>query len=111
MTVTRTEGGNHCSNLLKLLMDFRRICLWAALLIFISNCGGVGAGDIVHDDDMAPKKPGCENDFVLVNFAILLSFYSDMFSGLSLFHKDSVLPSLIWVAGLNMWLGCEFGLN
>lgn len=47
-------------------MDFQRICLWAALLLFISNYGGVGAGDIVHDDDMAPKKPGCENDFVLV---------------------------------------------
>nr|GEZ10441.1 signal peptide peptidase-like 2 [Tanacetum cinerariifolium] len=24
------------------------------------------AGDIVHDDKFAPKKPGCENDFVLV---------------------------------------------
>ncbi|WCJ26299.1 SIGNAL PEPTIDE PEPTIDASE-LIKE 2 [Euphorbia peplus] len=24
------------------------------------------AGDIVHDDASAPKKPGCENDFVLV---------------------------------------------
>lgn len=26
----------------------------------------VRAGDIVHDDDKAPKKPGCENDFILV---------------------------------------------
>ncbi|XP_034708812.1 signal peptide peptidase-like 4 [Vitis riparia] len=24
------------------------------------------AGDIVHQDDIAPKKPGCENNFVLV---------------------------------------------
>lgn len=55
-------------------MDFQRICLWAALLLFLSNYGGVWAGDIVHDDDLAPKKPGCENDFVLVNFSILLRF-------------------------------------
>lgn len=48
-------------------MDFLRI----TSLIFI--CGVllnfpaiVTAGDIVHDDDLAPKKPGCENDFVLV---------------------------------------------
>lgn len=49
-----------------MVRDFQRICLWAALLLFISNYGGVGAGDIVHDDNLAPKKPGCENDFVLV---------------------------------------------
>ncbi|KAI6702505.1 hypothetical protein NL676_011641 [Syzygium grande] len=24
------------------------------------------SGDIVHDDDVAPKRPGCENNFVLV---------------------------------------------
>uniref|UniRef100_A0A2P2IPQ6 Uncharacterized protein MANES_01G256100 n=1 Tax=Rhizophora mucronata TaxID=61149 RepID=A0A2P2IPQ6_RHIMU len=24
------------------------------------------AGDIVHHDDVAPKKPGCDNNFVLV---------------------------------------------
>ncbi|KAH6835065.1 SIGNAL PEPTIDE PEPTIDASE-LIKE 2 [Perilla frutescens var. hirtella] len=47
-------------------MDFQRICLWVALLLFFSNYGGVEAGDIVHGDDLAPKKPGCENDFVLV---------------------------------------------
>lgn len=50
-------------------MDFLRI----TSVIFI--CGVllnfpaiVTAGDIVHDDDLAPKKPGCENDFVLVYF-------------------------------------------
>ncbi|KAL8503392.1 hypothetical protein ACS0TY_022215 [Phlomoides rotata] len=51
-------------------MDFRShsrvICLWAALLVFLTSCGRARAGDIVHDDDLAPKKPGCENDFVLV---------------------------------------------
>lgn len=24
------------------------------------------AGDIVHHDDVAPKRPGCDNNFVLV---------------------------------------------
>ncbi|PIN01649.1 putative protein, contains PA domain [Handroanthus impetiginosus] len=51
-------------------MDFHRfcslICLWAALLVLLSSSKRVTAGDIVHDDDLAPKKPGCENDFVLV---------------------------------------------
>jgi signal peptide peptidase-like protein 2B len=26
------------------------------------------AGDIVHPDSIAPKKPGCDNNFVLVQF-------------------------------------------
>lgn len=37
--------------------------------LFFSLCAlvvSVRAGDIVHDDDRAPKKPGCENDFILV---------------------------------------------
>ncbi|KAG7036033.1 Signal peptide peptidase-like 2 [Cucurbita argyrosperma subsp. argyrosperma] len=33
------------------------------LLIFPSYVLG---GDIVHHDDLSPKKPGCENDFILV---------------------------------------------
>ncbi|GKB33327.1 signal peptide peptidase-like protein 2 [Tanacetum coccineum] len=32
----------------------------------VKNPSVVSAGDIVHDDKFAPKKPGCENDFVLV---------------------------------------------
>ncbi|KAG8374983.1 hypothetical protein BUALT_Bualt10G0052300 [Buddleja alternifolia] len=51
-------------------MEFRRfcsvICIFVGLLVFISRPGRVTAGDIVHDDNLAPKKPGCENDFVLV---------------------------------------------
>ncbi|CAL5433106.1 unnamed protein product [Camellia sinensis] len=51
-------------------MDLRRIC-WVlcsytvVLLIFNNPCS-VKAGDIVQGDDSAPKKPGCENDFILV---------------------------------------------
>ncbi|KAF3448578.1 hypothetical protein FNV43_RR09291 [Rhamnella rubrinervis] len=50
-------------------MDLRR--LWwivfvsVVVLLVCSSCS-VRAGDIVHDDEKAPKKPGCENDFVLV---------------------------------------------
>lgn len=55
---------------LRTLMDLRRIC-WVlcsytvVLLIFNNPCS-VKAGDIVQGDDSAPKKPGCENDFILV---------------------------------------------
>lgn len=67
-------------------MDFPRFCLWAAFLVFLSSCGGVRAGDIVHDDDLAPKKPGCENDFVLVNYVIasFLAYLLDIYCGISL---------------------------
>lgn len=37
-----------------------------ALISLVCHDCTVRAGDIVHDDDSAPKKPGCENDFVLV---------------------------------------------
>ncbi|XP_073129839.1 signal peptide peptidase-like 2 [Henckelia pumila] len=40
------------------------ICVVLSMLFCIPD--GVTAGDIVHDDDLAPKKPGCANDFVLV---------------------------------------------
>ncbi|KAL6174714.1 hypothetical protein ACLB2K_051360 [Fragaria x ananassa] len=36
------------------------------LILLGCNHSSVEAGDIVHDDASAPKKPGCENDFVLV---------------------------------------------
>jgi signal peptide peptidase-like protein 2B len=39
----------------------------AALLLVMAALAGVAAGgDIVHQDDEAPKIPGCSNDFVLV---------------------------------------------
>ncbi|GAB2224629.1 hypothetical protein Droror1_Dr00005392 [Drosera rotundifolia] len=48
---------------------FKFACfLWLCIvgLLGLGSLCGVRAGDIVHDDDRAPKKPGCENDFVLV---------------------------------------------
>ncbi|KAK9265368.1 hypothetical protein L1049_003518 [Liquidambar formosana] len=50
-------------------MDLRRVCcviFVCAVVIVVSTISSVTAGDIVQDDDSAPKKPGCENDFVLV---------------------------------------------
>ncbi|XAR55071.1 hypothetical protein NMG60_11030453 [Bertholletia excelsa] len=49
------------------LQSFRCFaCIFAVTLLIFNNPCPVSAGDIVHDDDLAPKKPGCENDFVLV---------------------------------------------
>lgn len=50
-------------------MDLQRLCglvFVSALILLGCNHSSVEAGDIVHDDASAPKKPGCENDFVLV---------------------------------------------
>lgn len=39
----------------------------ASAVILLLHCTSPAiAGDIVHDDDSTPKKPGCENQFVLV---------------------------------------------
>ncbi|XP_071919143.1 signal peptide peptidase-like 2 isoform X1 [Coffea arabica] len=52
------------------LMGFDRICslicVYAIVVVVFRSPAEVTAGDIVHEDDLAPKKPGCENDFVLV---------------------------------------------
>lgn len=45
-------------------------CFFAVAVLFCSSV--VLAGDIVHRDDVAPKRPGCENNFVLVK---ILSFF------------------------------------
>ncbi|XP_059444158.1 signal peptide peptidase-like 2 isoform X1 [Corylus avellana] len=47
-------------------MDLWRTCWVVFVLGVISLACSVRAGDIVHEDDLAPKKPGCANDFVLV---------------------------------------------
>ncbi|XP_054790896.1 signal peptide peptidase-like 2 isoform X1 [Prosopis cineraria] len=38
----------------------------SALILLFHHASPVIAGDIVHEDDSTPKKPGCENQFVLV---------------------------------------------
>ena len=59
-----------------LSMDLQRLCcviLAFAVVLFVCFSSSVTAGDIVHDDDDAPKKSGCENDFVLVNRILIFS--------------------------------------
>lgn len=45
-----------------------RVVLEVAVLSLICGVSLVFAGDIVHQDDIAPKRPGCDNNFVLVYF-------------------------------------------
>nr|TKR97504.1 protease-associated domain-containing family protein [Populus alba] len=50
-------------------MDFRKLCsiiTITGVISLVCHPSSVTAGDIVNDDNLAPKKPGCENDFVLV---------------------------------------------
>ena len=50
-------------------MDLTKVC-WlifaSAVILLLQSTAPVAAGDIVHDDELTPKKPGCENEFVLV---------------------------------------------
>ncbi|KAI3719453.1 hypothetical protein L6452_20352 [Arctium lappa] len=43
-----------------------RAVLEVVVLSLICSVSLVFAGDIVHQDDIAPKRPGCDNNFVLV---------------------------------------------
>lgn len=36
------------------------------VLLLLAHASFVHGGDIVHEDDEAPKLPGCSNNFVLV---------------------------------------------
>ncbi|KAG2677237.1 hypothetical protein I3843_12G091900 [Carya illinoinensis] len=50
-------------------MDSRRPCrlvFGLAVISLVCYPRTVRAGDIVHEDNSAPKKPGCDNNFVLV---------------------------------------------
>lgn len=44
----------------------RKVVLEVVVLSLICGVSLVFAGDIVHQDDIAPKRPGCDNNFVLV---------------------------------------------
>lgn len=66
--VAKSGGGGRES------MDSRRLSRVLAVISLVCHVCTVRAGDIVHGDDTAPKKPGCANDFVLVNLVLLLLF-------------------------------------
>ena len=40
--------------------------VFIVILIIVLSAGLGSAGDIVHQDNVAPKRPGCTNNFVLV---------------------------------------------
>ncbi|GKU88100.1 hypothetical protein SLEP1_g2404 [Rubroshorea leprosula] len=46
----------------------RAVCI--IFMVLLSSSGFGLAGDIVHEDDVAPKRPGCDNKFVLVKVPI-----------------------------------------
>ncbi|CAB4270005.1 unnamed protein product [Prunus armeniaca] len=46
-------------------MDLRR-GVWIVVGVLLLSLSLSSAGDIVHHDNIAPKRPGCENNFVLV---------------------------------------------
>ncbi|KAF7152426.1 hypothetical protein RHSIM_Rhsim01G0159800 [Rhododendron simsii] len=45
---------------------------FCALIVVLICSSPVHGGDIVHQDDKAPKRPGCDNDFVLVKVPIYI---------------------------------------
>ncbi|KAK3004756.1 hypothetical protein RJ639_018401 [Escallonia herrerae] len=49
---------------------FKRLLCSVIVILALSGGSPVLAGDIVHQDDVAPKKPGCDNNFVLVKIRI-----------------------------------------
>ncbi|CAN6711000.1 unnamed protein product [Malus baccata var. baccata] len=46
-------------------MDLQR-GVWVVVGVLVVSLSLSSAGDIVHHDDIAPKRPGCNNNFVLV---------------------------------------------
>ena len=54
-------------------MDLQRVVVMVVVVIGLSVEFG-SAGDIVHHDNIAPKRPGCENNFVLVRNPQILFF-------------------------------------
>lgn len=91
-------------------LDGFAISALVLLLIFPSH---VMAGDIVHHDDLTPKKPGCENDFILVVSPMAVPFF--LFASEICFHLFdlhivlgfalSSINILIWVSPFVLPLG------
>ncbi|KAL5859688.1 hypothetical protein ACOSQ4_000984 [Xanthoceras sorbifolium] len=58
-------------------MDIKKGISIAVLVLFLSPCLG-SAGDIVHRDNNAPTRPGCNNNFVLVKVATWVDGVEDI---------------------------------
>jgi len=63
---------------------FLWIITLSSLILLLTKVPSVLAGDIVHDDS-TPKKPGCENQFVLVTLFTKFASFSFLVSGFFLF--------------------------
>lgn len=60
-------------------MDIIRRKIYILIFVLVSSpCLG-SAGDIVHQDKNAPKRPGCDNNFVLVSRPIFCNSMSILF--------------------------------
>lgn len=49
--------------------------IYSVAYVFMLAATLVLGGDIVHHDDVAPRRPGCENNFVLVPIFSFLSVF------------------------------------
>ncbi|KAK1560727.1 hypothetical protein Q3G72_030203 [Acer saccharum] len=58
-------------------MDIKKGIYVAVFVLFLCPCLG-SAGDIVHRDNNAPTRPGCENNFVLVKVATWVNGVEDI---------------------------------
>ncbi|XP_076950336.1 signal peptide peptidase-like 4 [Bidens hawaiensis] len=59
----------------------RSVVVQVALFALICSFPVVFAGDIVHQDDVAPKRPGCDNNFVLVKVPTWIGDNEEEFVG------------------------------
>lgn len=68
---------------------------WLLLLNLLAcTLALASAGDIVHQDDVAPRKPGCENNFVLVRRPTSIRFIFVFVCRLS---SAFLGPVLVWL--------------
>ncbi|KAK6260663.1 hypothetical protein SCA6_015137 [Theobroma cacao] len=51
--------------------------VFIVILIVVQSAGLGSAGDIVHQDNVAPKRPGCANNFVLVKVPTWINSLED----------------------------------
>ena len=68
-------------------MNSREDVITAVLLGLLLTLRLVSAGDIVHQDTVAPARPGCENNFVLVStfaYSLLLVLDFNLFRSFNL---------------------------
>ncbi|CAH9140398.1 unnamed protein product [Cuscuta epithymum] len=50
----------------------------SVVLLLLCGCDRIQGGDIVHHDDVAPRRAGCDNNFVLVKVATWINGEEEM---------------------------------